>query len=173
MAAFSRTRACRKSSGTLLRNTDGAVAVEFALVAPILFFILFAIIEIGRGFFTLSTLRLAVEDSARTMAVSSVATCSSGADLVYTDAWRDTFETAIRARAGLAMSAAETSNIAVILTAPAAQPAGLGSDGCLIEIVANYPFSWILPGIPVLLGGAPRAGTQTMTASTRMVVPMT
>lgn len=175
MAESNKPRAQNSRRKSLFRNHSGAVAVEFALVGPVLFFILFAIVEVGRGFFTLSTLRLAVEDAARQMAVKPVSVCSSGSDLTYTSTnWATVtdFETTIEGRAGLALSASQVSNLTITLVAPASQPAGLGDSGCLIEVKVTYPFSWILPGIPVLLGGSANAGTQTMTASTRMIAPM-
>jgi len=47
------------------RNRDGSAAVEFALVAPLFFALLFAIIETGMVFFASQTLETATQDVAR------------------------------------------------------------------------------------------------------------
>lgn len=47
------------------RNTAGATAVEFALVALILFGLMFAIIEFGRAWWTKNALQYAVERAVR------------------------------------------------------------------------------------------------------------
>lgn len=47
------------------RNRDGSAAVEFALVAPLFFALLFAIIETGLVFFASQTLETATQDVAR------------------------------------------------------------------------------------------------------------
>ena len=47
------------------RNRRGSAAVEFALVAPLFFGLLFAIIELSMVFFASQVLETAVQDSAR------------------------------------------------------------------------------------------------------------
>jgi Flp pilus assembly protein TadG len=49
------------------RNRRGAVAVEFAFIAPIFFALLFAIIETGMVFFAGQVLETGMQDSARLM----------------------------------------------------------------------------------------------------------
>jgi Flp pilus assembly protein TadG len=49
---------------------DGATALEFALVAPVLFAILFGVIEFGRLMWTQSALHFAVEAAARCASVT-------------------------------------------------------------------------------------------------------
>lgn len=49
------------------RNRRGSAAVEFALVAPIFFGLLFAIIELAMVFFASQVLETATQDSARTI----------------------------------------------------------------------------------------------------------
>jgi hypothetical protein len=46
-------------------STRGAAAVEFALVAPLVIFLLFAIVEAGFGFSAMQTSTIAVSDAAR------------------------------------------------------------------------------------------------------------
>ena len=49
------------------RNRRGSAAVEFALVAPVFFALLFAIIETGLMFFAGQVLETGTQDSARLM----------------------------------------------------------------------------------------------------------
>jgi Flp pilus assembly protein TadG len=56
------------------RSDTGATAVEFAIVAPLLFLVMFGIIELGRAWWTKSSLQYAVERAARYYAVG----CASG-----------------------------------------------------------------------------------------------
>jgi Flp pilus assembly protein TadG len=51
--------------GAFRRNTAGATAVEFALAAPILFLLMFSIIEFGRAWWAKNSLQYAVERAAR------------------------------------------------------------------------------------------------------------
>ena len=54
-----------RAAGRFRRNQRGSAAVEFALVAPLFFALLFAIIETGMVFFATQSLETAVQDSAR------------------------------------------------------------------------------------------------------------
>jgi Flp pilus assembly protein TadG len=56
--AFSRIKAFGRSS-------SGSAAVEFAFVAPLLFLLLFAVVEFGRGWWAKSSLQYAAERAAR------------------------------------------------------------------------------------------------------------
>jgi Flp pilus assembly protein TadG len=57
-----------------LREQRGASAVEFALIAPLLFMIVFAIIGFGVAFMQLQSIRGAVREGARISAVGATAT---------------------------------------------------------------------------------------------------
>jgi len=57
-----------------LRGQRGASAVEFALIAPVLFMIVFAIIGFGIAFMQLQTIRGAVREGARISAVGATVT---------------------------------------------------------------------------------------------------
>jgi Flp pilus assembly pilin Flp len=61
-----RTAAARMA-GRFRENQRGSAAVEFALVAPLFFALLFAIIETGMVFFASQSLETTVQDSARTI----------------------------------------------------------------------------------------------------------
>jgi Flp pilus assembly protein TadG len=66
----------------LLRNDDGATAVEFAMLAPLFFAMAFGVIDAGRLVWTQMSLEHAVEAAARCASLQS-ASCSS-ASLVQT-----------------------------------------------------------------------------------------
>jgi len=55
------------AAGRFLGNRRGSAAVEFALVAPLFFALLFAIIETSMVFFASQSLETALQDSARTI----------------------------------------------------------------------------------------------------------
>ena len=54
----------------LWRAREGSTAIEFALVAPVLFLIIFSAIEFGRLMWTQSALHFAVEEAARCASVT-------------------------------------------------------------------------------------------------------
>ncbi len=59
---------------SLLRDRGAAAALETALVLPILLSFIFGIIEVGHLLWTMTALNMAVEDAARCVSVSNVAT---------------------------------------------------------------------------------------------------
>lgn len=56
-----------------LRHEEGASAVEFALIAPLLFLILFGILEWGIAFLQVQSMRAAVREGGRAAAVGAPA----------------------------------------------------------------------------------------------------
>ena len=74
--AFSRMRAFG-------RSTAGTTAVEFAIAAPILFVLMFGIIEFGRAWWTQNSLHYAVERAARYATVCNGACPSDAAVKTY------------------------------------------------------------------------------------------
>lgn len=60
---------------------DGSVAVEFALVTPILMGLLFGTIEYGLSLFTYSSMQTAARDVTRQMAVNTVASTAAVAEI--------------------------------------------------------------------------------------------
>jgi Flp pilus assembly protein TadG len=68
--AFSRIRAFGGSSA-------GSAAVEFAFVAPLLFLLLFAVVEFGRAWWAKSSLQYAAERAARFAVVCGTGACPS------------------------------------------------------------------------------------------------
>jgi len=59
----------RRVRPRLWTEDHGAAAVEFALVLPVLFLLLWGIVDIGRAFYTLNNLASAVREGARRAAV--------------------------------------------------------------------------------------------------------
>jgi Flp pilus assembly protein TadG len=58
------------------RGTDeGAAAVEFALIAPLLFILLFGIVVFGMGFYTQQGAAAAAREAARRAAVGGITSC--------------------------------------------------------------------------------------------------
>ena len=51
------------------RREDGAAAVEFAIIAPLLFMLIFGMLQYGLAFFQVQNLRAAVREGARVAAV--------------------------------------------------------------------------------------------------------
>jgi Flp pilus assembly protein TadG len=54
-----------------LRRDEGTAAVEAALIAPVLFFAIFGIIELGTAFWQWNTMLLAVEQAGRYVMVNN------------------------------------------------------------------------------------------------------
>jgi len=57
-----------------VRRDEGAAAIEAALIVPVLFFVIFAIIELGIAFWQWNTMLLAVEQAGRYVMVNN-STC--------------------------------------------------------------------------------------------------
>src|ERR1700754_3475656 len=75
----------RKALRRFRRNRTGSAAVEFALVAPVFFALLFAIIETGIIFFAGQVLETITQDSARMILTGQAQTAA------YTQAQFQTF----------------------------------------------------------------------------------
>jgi len=54
-----------------VRRDEGAAAIEAALIVPVLFFVIFAIIELGIAFWQWNTMLLAVEQAGRYVMVNN------------------------------------------------------------------------------------------------------
>jgi Flp pilus assembly protein TadG len=61
------------------RSSSGSSAVEFALAAPFLIVLMFAVIEFGRAWWAKNALQYAVERAARYAVVCSTGACPSDA----------------------------------------------------------------------------------------------
>lgn len=104
----------------LVRANDGTVAVEFALLLPVLLLLLLGIFEFGRALWIRQTLQFAVESAARTaLADSSLGGSAIAADVVAS-------------MPGLGNLAPQ-----VTVSATAAR----------INISASYDFTFLAPGL--------------------------
>ncbi len=75
MSAKLRVRPFRRTART---KTRGVAIVEFALIAPLLFLLLFGIIEFGFVFNDYQSVRQGVRDATRSAVVNNVSNCSAG-----------------------------------------------------------------------------------------------
>lgn len=119
-------------SRRLARDRDGATALEFALVAPLILAFTFGIIELGHLFWTIGALNMAVEDAARCVSLSNVPT--PPATLCDTQTHMQTY--AVSRVWGMTVPASTFT-----LTTP--------SCGYLIS--ASYPYTPIVGYIPMSL----------------------
>jgi Flp pilus assembly protein TadG len=78
--------------GRRLRGERGASAVEFALLAPLIFMLLFGIIEFGLAFLSVQSIRTAVREGGRAAAV--------GAPVNSVGSFKGTRETTVDASVG-------------------------------------------------------------------------
>jgi Flp pilus assembly protein TadG len=125
------------------RGEDGQALVEFALVAPILFIILFAIVQFGIAFMHSVALTDAVRTGAREAAVSRTASDPVGAT-----------KTAVINAASDLDSSTLSSRITV-------QPGATGwSSGDTVTVTATYPYSINILGIVVASGNLQSATTE-------------
>lgn len=65
-------------AGSLLREEEGAAVVEFALVLPIFFLIVFGIIDFGRAFYTVNNIISAVREGSRYGAILAAPMSTTG-----------------------------------------------------------------------------------------------
>jgi Flp pilus assembly pilin Flp len=80
------------------RNAVGATAVEFALAAPILFLLMFAVIEFGRAWWAKNSLQYAVERATRYAVVCATGACPSD-DTVKTYAANQAYDQGVNSNA--------------------------------------------------------------------------
>jgi Flp pilus assembly protein TadG len=82
----------------LLSNNKGTSVVEFALLAPLFFALIFGVIDIGRAYWVLSSMEYAVEAAGRWVSINSTATSAqvkakAQANLYGIDSSTVTFDT--------------------------------------------------------------------------------
>lgn len=75
----------RQSARRFRSNREGSAAVEFAMIAPIFFALLFAIIETALMFFASQTLETAMQDSARKILTGQAQNASFSASQFQSD----------------------------------------------------------------------------------------
>ena len=113
------------------KNEEGQTLVEFALIAPILFLILFGIVQYGIAFKDSIALTDAVRSGARQATVSHNAP----------DPVAATKTAVVKAGSDL-----DSSKLNVTVTAPPWQP------GATVTVTATYPYSINILGIVVASG---------------------
>jgi len=121
------------------KNEEGQALVEFALIAPILFLILFGIIQFGIAFKDSMALTDAVRAGARQATVSR-----STADPVGVT----------KSAVAKAASDLDSSKLNVTVTAPPWQP------GATVTVTATYPYSINILGIVVASGSLHSSTTE-------------
>jgi Flp pilus assembly protein TadG len=122
----------------LLWRQRGAVAIEYALILPILLLLVLGTMDVGRLLWTYTALSHAAEAAARCAAVNTT-TCGNDAQIrtyATSQAW------------GLNVSASDFT---------------VSKPSCGVQIKATYDFAFIVPWFPQF-GGTP-LGTITLDAT--------
>lgn len=124
----------------------GAVAVEFALILPVLLMLVLGIIEFGRAYNVQNSLSAAAREGVRVMAISKDATAA---------------RTATK-NAGLFNPAVTDAQICISTTTPTACSATTCPAGSTVTLTIRYPLTYVtglVPGSPTLTGkGVMRCG---------------
>jgi Flp pilus assembly pilin Flp len=113
----------RKFIQQCVRGREGATALEFALVSPIVLAVVFAIIEFGRAMFTIGVLNYAAAEATRFATVNFSATTSEIQDVA-----EDSF---------ILIDPSEISNFSVTAPLDPADQTRLVT----VEIAYNYEFA--------------------------------
>jgi Flp pilus assembly protein TadG len=116
-----------------IRREDGASAVEFALVAPLLFMLVFGIIGFGLAFLQVQSIRTAVREGGRAAAV--------GAPTATVQ------QKTIDASSG---SIPTGQNTNVIVSPAQCTPNNIGSDVSVTYNTANLPAGGVVVRIPLI-----------------------
>jgi Flp pilus assembly protein TadG len=127
-------------------HSDGTVAIEYALILPVMLLFTLGIMDTGRLLWTYITLSRATEVAARYGAVCNPATvtCTGIPAYAVAQAWGINDVTA--------------ANFAVATSA------------CGVQVAANYTFTFITPWFPSFGGSAP-FGAPTMTLNATSCYP--
>ena len=107
---------------SLGRRREGTTAVEFALVAPVLFLIIFGGVEFGDLLWTQSALHFAVQEAARCASVTP-ATCGTASQIA-------------------AYAASETTGLNISSSAFTAT-----TPSCGHLVTASYPYTFVASGL--------------------------
>jgi Flp pilus assembly protein TadG len=100
-------------------HRGGNVAIEFGVVLPVLLMFVLGIIDLGRFFWTYTTLTRATEAAARCGAVNNTALCSNISNYAQSEAW------------GLANVSPSTFTAA--------------NAACGVQVSASYTFAFLIP----------------------------
>ena len=119
-----------------LRHEDGASAVEFALIAPLLFMLLFGIIGFGLAFLRVQSIRTAVREGGRVAAV--------GAPVATTQ------QKTISASSGYIPSDQSGQVVVSSSLAGRCTPNNIGDDVTVTYDTSNLPEGGVIVRIPLL-----------------------
>jgi Flp pilus assembly protein TadG len=120
-----------------IRGERGAVAVEFALVVPLLLILLFSIVSVSRAFQVQATLSGAAREAARTMAIQNdEAAARSAAVFAASTSSVSLSAGQISISPSTCTGAAPTTNITVTITYQF-QPAGDFAGGVAFPITSK------------------------------------
>jgi Flp pilus assembly protein TadG len=122
-----------------LRRQDGASAVEFALIAPLLFMLVFGIIGFGLAFLQVQSIRAAVREGGRAAATG---TSASGTQQRVLDAAVGYIPSAQKTNIIVSPSGSST-------TAPC-NPSNIGDDVMVSYDTTNLPGGGVVVHIPVM-----------------------
>ncbi len=114
----------------LLWDRAASAAIEFSLVLPILLSFVFGIIEVGHLLWTLTALNMAVEDAARCVSISNVA--SNNGQPCGTQTLMQAY--AVGRVWGLTVPVSTFT---------------LSTPACGYQVTANYPFTPLVSYIPL------------------------
>ena len=149
----------RASDRALLRDRRGATALEFAVVGSAFIMLMFGVVELGRYYFTVQSVRLLAGEAAR-RAITQIngplvggSACSTAA---VTGSNGVTLVNNLLTLTPLLRQANWASNPAITATCPGA---GVGSVGS-VNVSLNYRFNFIVRFLP--------AGNLNITDSTRL-----
>jgi len=150
------------------RDESGAAAIEFSLIAPVLFFALFSIIEIGVLGMMTSGLDSAVIQAARRIRTGRDDAASSASQFKDQVCGNMGGPLTTSCRDRLVISVQKFSNFTNAAAAAAAQPAGQFDKGTASDIIlvkANYKWPLMTPFLATAYN---RTGPMEVTITSRM-----
>lgn len=132
----------RSGNFHLADDAAGAVAIEYAIILPVLLILLLGVMDLGRLFWSYATVANAAQTAARCFAIKATAcqTATATQNYAATQAY------------GIAISAS-----AFTVTTPA----------CGVQVAASYAFNFVVPWFYVI----PFGGSNTITLSTTTCYP--
>lgn len=125
----------------------GQTLVEFALVAPIFFLILFSIIDFGRYVYTVQILNNAAREGARYAIVHGSAGIPSSGDPAPGTTSSD--PTGANVKAVVRRNAVAVVNSAADLTITPVWPDLSNGRGHTVTVTVSYPFKTLIPIVPL------------------------
>ena len=125
----------RRCPATLATREDGAAMVEFAIIAPLLFLLVFAIVDFGRALYLANNLTSAVREGARLAAVQQDPTTAASQAAV-----KNRVTTYIQAFGGAVPPTQPTVTLNQVA----------GQTYSITVTLASYPFDAITPVGPLI-----------------------